>query len=51
METIDLCDEMKLGESCVFVDDSDLYAVSRRAQKLESYKVLLFAPFLFVANV
>ncbi|PON98411.1 hypothetical protein TorRG33x02_056450 [Trema orientale] len=38
METIDLCDEMKLEESCVFVDDSDLYAVSRRARKLDSYK-------------
>ncbi|PON45692.1 hypothetical protein PanWU01x14_256840 [Parasponia andersonii] len=38
METIDLCDEMKLAESCVFVDDSDLYAVSRRARKLDSYK-------------
>ncbi|KAF4363754.1 hypothetical protein F8388_000419 [Cannabis sativa] len=38
MENIDLCDEMKLSESCVLVDDSTLRAISRRARKLESYK-------------
>lgn len=31
------CD-LKLEQSCVFVDDSELYAVSSRAQKLRSYK-------------
>ncbi|XP_030480405.2 uncharacterized protein LOC115697511 [Cannabis sativa] len=38
MENIDLCDEMKLSESCVLVDDSTLRAISRRARKLGSYK-------------
>lgn len=40
METISLNDDAKLGESCVFVDDTLLYAVSRRARKLASYKVV-----------
>ncbi|KAH7512634.1 hypothetical protein FEM48_Zijuj12G0111700 [Ziziphus jujuba var. spinosa] len=38
METIDLCDKVKLEESCVFVDDSALYTISCRVQKLRSYK-------------
>lgn len=40
LEDIDLNDDPKLEENCVFVDDSELYAVSCRAQKLRSYKVL-----------
>lgn len=40
METIDLFDKMKLEGSCVFVDNSMLYEVSRRTCKLRSYKVL-----------
>ncbi|KAI4333589.1 hypothetical protein L6164_018375 [Bauhinia variegata] len=38
MEEIQLNDERKLEESCVFVDERELYAVSRRAQRLRSYK-------------
>ncbi|OIW06075.1 hypothetical protein TanjilG_29831 [Lupinus angustifolius] len=38
LEDIKLNDDTKLGESCVFVDDSELHAVSRRVQKLRSYK-------------
>ncbi|GMN54405.1 hypothetical protein TIFTF001_023528 [Ficus carica] len=38
METINLSDEAKLGDSCVFLDDSVLYDVSRRTRKLRSYK-------------
>lgn len=38
LEDIDLNDDPKLEENCVFVDDSELYAVSCRAQKLRSYK-------------
>ncbi|TKY66445.1 suppressor protein SRP40 [Spatholobus suberectus] len=38
LEDIQLNDDPKLEESCVFVDDSELYAVSCRAQKLRSYK-------------
>ncbi|CAL0333729.1 unnamed protein product [Lupinus luteus] len=37
MEDIKLNDDTKLGESCVFVDDSELHAVSCRVQKLRSY--------------
>ncbi|KAL5565177.1 hypothetical protein UlMin_028341 [Ulmus minor] len=47
METIDLCDEGKLGDSCVFIDDSLLHSVSLRTRKLGSYKKKLqdiFAP-------
>lgn len=40
METIDLCDKVKREESCVFLDDSALYNISCRVQKLRSYKVL-----------
>lgn len=45
MESINLgdnveFDHVKLDESCVFVEDSELHAVSCRAQKLGSYKVL-----------
>lgn len=38
METIELCDKVKLDESCVIVEPSELYAVSRRARKLRSYR-------------
>ncbi|KAF3442433.1 hypothetical protein FNV43_RR16349 [Rhamnella rubrinervis] len=38
METIDLCDKVKREESCVFLDDSELYTISCRVQKLRSYK-------------
>ncbi|KAE9592879.1 hypothetical protein Lal_00029259 [Lupinus albus] len=38
LEDIKLNDDTKLGESCVFVDDSELHAVSCRVQKLRSYK-------------
>ncbi|KAK7313121.1 hypothetical protein VNO77_37549 [Canavalia gladiata] len=38
LEDVQLNDDPKLEESCVFVDDSELYAVSCRAQKLRSYK-------------
>ncbi|KAM7278188.1 hypothetical protein ACFE04_005322 [Oxalis oulophora] len=38
MENIDLCDSVKLEDICIFADDSELYAVSRRTQKLRSYK-------------
>lgn len=40
LEDIQLNDDAMLEESCVFVDDSELYAVSCRTQKLRSYKVL-----------
>lgn len=40
LEDIQLNDDAKLEESCVFVEDSELHAVSCRAQKLRSYKVL-----------
>ncbi|OAY54803.1 uncharacterized protein LOC110611812 [Manihot esculenta] len=45
METIDLFDKMKLEGSCVFVDDSMLYEVSRRTCKLRSYKKKLLDVF------
>ncbi|XP_042951103.1 uncharacterized protein LOC122283024 isoform X5 [Carya illinoinensis] len=38
METVKLCDEVKLDESCVIVEPSELYAVSRRVRKLRSYR-------------
>ncbi|MED6162237.1 hypothetical protein PIB30_068526 [Stylosanthes scabra] len=38
LEDIQLNIDIKLGESCVFVDDIELYAVSSRMQKLRSYK-------------
>jgi hypothetical protein len=52
METIELCDEVKLDESCVIVEPSELYAVSHRARKFRSYRVLpslikLFLLYLF----
>jgi len=41
MENIDLSENVKLDESCVIVDNSFLYEVSRRNLRLRSYKVLL----------
>ncbi|GLT48602.1 hypothetical protein SLA2020_222170 [Shorea laevis] len=38
METIDLCDQAKLEDSCVYVDNSALYAVSHTLRKHRSYK-------------
>ncbi|XP_022753347.1 uncharacterized protein LOC111301720 isoform X3 [Durio zibethinus] len=38
METIALCDEVKLEDSCVIVDTTALYAVSRIMKKHRSYK-------------
>ncbi|XP_059444545.1 uncharacterized protein LOC132176372 isoform X2 [Corylus avellana] len=38
METIELSDKVKLDESCVIVEPSELYAVARRARKLRSYR-------------
>lgn len=38
MEDIQLRDDVKLGESCFFVDDMELHAASSRAQRLRSYK-------------
>ncbi|XP_050247756.1 uncharacterized protein LOC126695148 isoform X4 [Quercus robur] len=38
METIELCDKVKLDESCVIVEPSELYAVSHRVRKLRSYR-------------
>ncbi|CAI8583699.1 unnamed protein product [Vicia faba] len=38
LEDIQLNNDTKLEESCVFVADSELYAVSYRIQKLRSYK-------------
>ncbi|KAJ7981805.1 Fiber Fb32-like protein isoform 3 [Quillaja saponaria] len=38
MENVELYNKSKLEESCVFVDDSELHAVSCRARKLRSYK-------------
>ncbi|XVF78727.1 hypothetical protein PTKIN_Ptkin14bG0158800 [Pterospermum kingtungense] len=38
METIDLCDEVKLEDSCVIVDSTSLYAASRIMKKHRSYK-------------
>ena len=43
METIELCDKVKLDESCVIVEPSELYAVSHRVRKLRSYRVLSFS--------
>ncbi|KAK7257168.1 hypothetical protein RIF29_30946 [Crotalaria pallida] len=45
LEDIQLNDNAKLEESCVFVDDSELHAVSCRAQKLRSYKKRIQAAF------
>ncbi|OMO92427.1 hypothetical protein COLO4_17605 [Corchorus olitorius] len=41
METIALCDEVKLEDSCVIVDSAALCAVSRIMRKHRSYKVSL----------
>ena len=41
MENIDLSENVKLDESCVIVDNSFLYEVSRRNHRLRSCKVLL----------
>lgn len=38
MDTIELCDEVKLEDSCVIVDSTALYAVSRIMRKHRSYK-------------
>ncbi|XP_021288500.1 uncharacterized protein LOC110419733 isoform X2 [Herrania umbratica] len=38
METIELSDEVKLEDSCVIIDSSALYAVSRIMRKHRSYK-------------
>ncbi|XWS52156.1 hypothetical protein CRYUN_Cryun11dG0043000 [Craigia yunnanensis] len=38
METIELCDEVKLEDSCVIIDSAALYAVSRIMRKHRSYK-------------
>ncbi|XP_057992121.1 uncharacterized protein LOC110670300 isoform X2 [Hevea brasiliensis] len=38
METIDVSDKVKLEDSCVIVDNSMLYEVSRRTHKLRLYK-------------
>ncbi|KAE8124733.1 hypothetical protein FH972_019590 [Carpinus fangiana] len=38
METIELSDKVKLDESCVIVEPSELYAVARRVRKLRSYR-------------
>lgn len=46
MDDIHLNDDVNLEGSCVFVDDSELYAVSCRAQKLRSYKVASLIIFL-----
>ncbi|CAK7350104.1 unnamed protein product [Dovyalis caffra] len=40
MENIDLSDNVKLEESCVIVDNSLLYEVSRRNRRLRSYKII-----------
>ncbi|KAF7822650.1 uncharacterized protein G2W53_020794 [Senna tora] len=37
-EVIHLDDDVNLEESCIFVDDSELHAVSYRTQRLRSYK-------------
>lgn len=39
METIELCDNMELEDSCILVDNNALYAVSYRTRKLMSFKV------------
>ncbi|GLU18089.1 hypothetical protein SLE2022_344080 [Rubroshorea leprosula] len=41
METIDLCDQAKLEDSCVYVDNSALYAVSHTLRKHRSCKQML----------
>lgn len=38
LETVELCDKVKLDESCVIVEPSELYAVARRARKLRSFR-------------
>ncbi|GMI63611.1 hypothetical protein HRI_000030400 [Hibiscus trionum] len=38
METIDLYDEVKLEDSCLIPDSSEIYAVSRRINKHKSYR-------------
>lgn len=50
LEDIQLNDDAKLEESCVFVDDSELYAVSCRTQKLRSYKVLSLSSLIMCFN-
>lgn len=39
METIELCDNVELEDSCILVDNNALYAVSYRTRKLMSFKV------------
>ncbi|XWS10075.1 hypothetical protein CRYUN_Cryun39dG0044700 [Craigia yunnanensis] len=41
METIELCDEVKLEDSCVLVDSAALHGISRIMRKHRSYKVSL----------
>ncbi|KAK9269698.1 hypothetical protein L1049_001476 [Liquidambar formosana] len=41
METIELCDKVKLEESCVIVDGNLLHAVSCRARKHRSYRKII----------
>ncbi|XP_062168809.1 uncharacterized protein LOC133874910 isoform X3 [Alnus glutinosa] len=38
METIELSDKVKLDESCIIIEPSELYAVARRTRKLRSYR-------------
>ncbi|XWS10943.1 hypothetical protein CRYUN_Cryun38cG0041800 [Craigia yunnanensis] len=41
METFELCDEVKLEDSCVIVDSTALYAISSITRKHRSYKKMI----------
>lgn len=51
METVDLGHKVTLEDECDVVDYKALHAVSRRTQKLRSYKVSLALNFHFIYHL
>lgn len=51
METVDLGHKVTLKDECDVVDYKALHAVSRRTQKLRSYKVSLALNFHFIYHL
>lgn len=43
METVDLHDKAAMEESSSFIDAKELYAVSKRVQKLRSFRVYILS--------
>ena len=48
MDTIELSDKVGPEDECVFVDNKELYAVSRRLRELRSYRVLSLSLYLSI---